>query len=129
METKIKEIEARALADIENAVDLKSLEAVKNEYLSRNSEFTNLKKGMKDLSPEQKPIIGALINKVSATLNDLIESKKDIFYKKELNEKLLKEKIDVTLDGEYVPPPRVYMKTAGTSKERICLDRMRQRPE
>lgn len=108
METKIKEIEAKALADIENAVDLKSLEAVKNEYLSRNSEFTNLKKGMKDLSPEQKPIIGALINKVSTTLNDLIEQKKDIFYKKELNEKLLKEKIDVTLDGEYVPIGHVH---------------------
>ena len=108
METKIKEIEARALADIEQATDLKSLEAVKNEYLSRNSEFTNLKKGMKDLSPEQKPVIGALINRVSTTLNDLIEQKKDIFYKKELNEKLLKEKIDVTLDGDYVPIGHVH---------------------
>jgi len=108
METKIKEIEAKALADIEKATDLKSLEAVKNEYLSRNSEFNILKKGMKDLSPEQKPIIGALINKVSNTLNGLIEEKKDIFYKKELNEKLLKEKIDVTLDGEYVPVGHVH---------------------
>ena len=108
METKIKEIEAKALSEIEKATDLKSLEAVKNEYLSRNSEFNNLKKGMKDLTPEQKPIIGALINKVSDTLNSLIEAKKDVFYKKELNEKLLKEKIDVTLDGEYVPLGHVH---------------------
>ena len=50
METKIKEIEQKALSDIEKANDLKSLEAVKNEYLSRNSEFNNLKKGMKDAS-------------------------------------------------------------------------------
>ena len=108
METKIKEIEAKALSEIEKATDLKSLEAVKNEYLSRNSEFNNLKKGMKDLTPEQKPVIGALINKVSNTLNSLIEAKKDVFYKKELNEKLLKEKIDVTLDGEYVPLGHVH---------------------
>ena len=108
MENQIKEIKAKALADIEKAEDLKSLEVVKNEYLSRNSEFNNLKKGMKDLAPEQKPIIGALINEVSNTLNSLIEAKKDIFYKKELNEKLLKEKIDVTLDGEYIPIGHVH---------------------
>lgn len=108
MENRIKEIEQKALIDIEKATDLKSLEAVKNEYLSRNSEFNNLKKGMKDLSNEQKPIIGALLNKVSLTLTNLIEEKKDIFYKKELNEKLLKEKIDVTLDGEYVPIGHVH---------------------
>ncbi len=108
MENKIQQIKDEALKEINNATDLKSLEIVKNTYLSRNSEFNNLKKGMKDLSPEQKPIIGALLNKVSNELTSLIEEKKDIFYKKELNEKLLKEKIDVTLDGDYIPTGKVH---------------------
>ncbi len=108
MENKIQQIKEEALKEINNAADLKSLEAVKNTYLSRNSEFNNLKKGMKDLAPEQKPIIGALLNKVSNELTSLIEEKKDIFYKKELNEKLLKEKIDVTLDGDYIPTGKVH---------------------
>ena len=108
MENKIQQIKDEALREINNATDLKSLEIVKNTYLSRNSEFNNLKKGMKDLSPEQKPIIGALLNKVSNELTSLIEEKKDIFYKKELNEKLLKEKIDVTLDGDYIPTGKVH---------------------
>ena len=99
MENKINEIRNQALLKIEQAVDLKTLEAVKNEFLSRNSEFNNLKKGMKDLPAEQKPIIGALLNKVSNELNSLIEEKNEIFYKKELNEKLLSEKIDVTIPG------------------------------
>ncbi len=94
MENKINEIRQKALLAIENAVDLKSLEAVKNEFLSRNSEFNNLKKGMKDLSPEQKPVIGSLLNKVSNELTELIEEKSSLFYKKELNERLLKEKVD-----------------------------------
>ena len=108
METKINEIRTLALAEIEASVDLKTLEDVKNKYLSRNSEFNNLKKGMKDLTPEQKPVIGALLNKVSNELTSLFEEKKEIFYKKELNEKLLKEKIDVTLDGDYNPIGKVH---------------------
>ncbi len=112
MENKIKEIRQNALLKIEQAKDLKSLEAVKNEFLSRNSEFNNLKKSMKNLSPEQKPVIGALLNKVSNELNSLINEKNDFFYKKELNEKLLSEKIDVTLDGEYISLGHVHPLTS-----------------
>lgn len=108
METKINQIRTQALAEIEKAVDLKTLEEVKNKFLSRNSEFNNLKKGMKDLSAEDKPKIGALLNKVSSELTKLIEEKYEIFYAKELNEKLLKEKIDVTLDGNYIPQGHIH---------------------
>ena len=62
MENKINEIRNLALAEIEATVDLKSLEEVKNKYLSRNSEFNNLKKGMKDLTPEQRPVIARQYN-------------------------------------------------------------------
>lgn len=108
MENKIQQIRSEALQEIEQATDLKSLEIVKNKYLSRNSEFNNLKKGMKDLTPEQKPVIGSLINKVWSELTSLTDSKNEIFYQKELNEKLLKERIDVTLDGDYIPLGHVH---------------------
>ena len=72
MENKINEIRNLAVKEIEQTVDLKTLEVVKNKYLSRNSEFNNLKKGMKDLTPEQRPVIGALLNKVSAELEKMV---------------------------------------------------------
>ena len=108
MENKIEEIRTLALAEIEATTDLKSLEVVKNKYLSRNSEFNNLKKGMKDLTPEQRPVIGALLNKVSAELEKLVAQKNDVFYKKELDDRLLKDKIDVTADGDYVAMGHVH---------------------
>ena len=108
MENKIQEIRNKALEEIEKATDLKSLEVVKNTYLSRNSEFNNLKKGMKDLTPEQRPVVGALLNKVSAELEKFVNEKNEFFYKKELDERLLKEKIDVTLDGDYVALGHVH---------------------
>ena len=108
METKIQQIKQDALAEINSASDLAQLTEIKNKYLSRNSEFNNLKKGMKDLTPEQKPVIGALINQVWSELSSLIEAKNDEFYKKELNAKLEKERIDVTLDGDYIPLGKVH---------------------
>ncbi|MBQ8476822.1 hypothetical protein IJ531_07155 [bacterium] len=108
MENKIQEIRTLALAEIEKANDLKSLENVKNTYLSRNSEFNNLKKGMKDLAPEQRPVIGALINKVWSELENLINAKNEVFYQAELKEKLLKERIDVTLEGNYTPLGHIH---------------------
>ena len=108
MENKINQIRTEAIEKIEKTTNLKELEEVKNQYLSRNSEFNNLKKSMKDLTPEQKPVIGALINKVSNELNTLVTQKNDLFYKKELNEKLLKEKIDITMDGDYIPLGHIH---------------------
>lgn len=108
MENKILEIKANALEEIEKAQDLKSLEEVKNKFLSRNCEFNNLKKGMKDLSPEQRPKIGALLNQISQELTKLIEEKNEIFYKKELNERLFREQIDITLDGNYIPQGHIH---------------------
>lgn len=108
MEQKIQQLRLNALAEIEEAQDLKTLENVKNKYLSRNSEFNNVKKCMKNLTAEQKPVIGALINKTWSELENLINAKNDIFYQKELQEKLLKERIDVTLDGDYIPLGKVH---------------------
>jgi len=108
MENKILEIEARAVSEIEKASDLKQLEEVKNKFLSRNSEFNNLKKGLKDLPNEQKPKIGALLNRISQSLSKMIEEKNEIFYTQELNKKLLAEKIDITLDGNYIPQGHVH---------------------
>ena len=80
MKERLEEIKAKGLEKIENAKTLVELEEVKNQFLSRNSEFNNLKKGMKDLSPEEKPVIGALLNKVSNELNSLINEKNEFFY-------------------------------------------------
>lgn len=108
MENKILEIKSQALEEINKAQDLKTLEEAKNKFLSRNSQFNSLKKGMKDLTPEQRPKIGALLNQISDELTKLIEEKNEVFYKKELNEKLFKEQIDITLDGNYVPQGHIH---------------------
>ena len=52
---------------------------------------------MANLSKEERPIIGALANKVRKEIEERITEKEEILAKKELDEKLQKESIDITL--------------------------------
>jgi len=55
-------------------------------------------RGMGGLSPEERPIIGSLVNEVRDGLEKLIQEKEEKFKtRKELNKKLEAEKIDITL--------------------------------
>ena len=51
------------------------------------SEKENLKKNLKNLSDEDKRTVGALANKITQDLEEMLREKHDIFYQKELNEK------------------------------------------
>ena len=70
METKLHEIHKEALNAVEKIADLTQLEEVRNTYLSRKSELTNIKKNLKDLTNEEKRIIGPLANKISSDIEE-----------------------------------------------------------
>lgn len=118
MKEQLEKIYAEATTDIENASSVKDLEDIKFKYLSRKGEFNEIKKGLKDLSVEDKKIVGSLANEITQKLESSIKNKFKLFYEKELNEKLQKEKIDVTLPGQYVPRGHVHPLTSTTNE--IC---------
>ena len=118
MKEQLEKIYAEATTDIENASSVKDLEDIKFKYLSRKGEFNEIKKGLKDLSVEDKKIVGSLANEITQKLESSIKDKFKLFYEKELNEKLQKEKIDVTLPGQYVPRGHVHPLTSTTND--IC---------
>ncbi len=118
MKEQLEKIYAEATTDIENASSVKDLEDIKFKYLSRKGEFNEIKKGLKDLSVEDKKIVGSLANEITQKLESSIKDKFKLFYEKELNEKLQKEKIDVTLPGQYIPRGHVHPLTSTTNE--IC---------
>lgn len=118
MKEQLEKIYAEATTDIENASSVKDLEDIKFKYLSRKGEFNEIKKGLKALSVEDKKIVGSLANEITQKLESSIKDKFKLFYEKELNEKLQKEKIDVTLPGQYVPRGHVHPLTSTTNE--IC---------
>ena len=108
MKEKLELILKDATKEINNAKSLQDLDNVKLNYLSRKGELNTIKKNLKDLSDEDKRIIGALANKVSNQLEELIASKGEELYKIELNQKLNNERIDITLPSDFRPQGKVH---------------------
>ena len=59
MKDKLNNIYELATKDIEQAQTSADLEDVKLKYLSRKGEFNAIKKGLKDLSDEEKKVKGS----------------------------------------------------------------------
>jgi len=116
MKDKLNNIYELASKDIENAQSSADLEDVKLKYLSRKGEFNSIKKGLKDLSVEDKKIIGSLANEITEKLESALKLKADVFYRKELNEKLKQEKIDITLPSKFVARGKVHPITSTTNE-------------
>lgn len=111
MQQTIENIRKKALDAIENAVNCDNIEEIRVEFLSRKSELNNIKKNLKDLSNEEKRIIGPLANKVTTEIETHLNEKYQALYQKELNAKLEKEQIDVTLPGSYAPYGKTHLLT------------------
>jgi len=70
------------------------LEAWEIQYLGRKSEFNEILKGLKDLSPQEKKIIGPLGNEIKQNLRKIFEETKNLLVEK--NTDWESERIDVT---------------------------------
>src|SRR3990167_2101491 len=88
-----------AKSRITAAKDIAAIQDLRIQYLGKKSELTDLMKQLGQLSPEERPKAGQLINDAKSTIQNLIAEKENHFKSAELNEKLIKEKIDTTLPG------------------------------
>ncbi len=100
MKEKLNEIKETAAARISQALDLKALDAVRVEILSKKSELTRISRGMGSLSPEERPVVGQLVNKVRSEIEDMFEKAASELKAKERAARLAKETIDVTMPGK-----------------------------
>lgn len=116
MKQQLEQIYNDASADIEKAVTSEDIEEIKLKYLSRKGELNSIKKNLKDLSDEDKRIVGAFANEIAQKLDNSVNEKFESIYRVELNEKLQKEKIDITLTGQFTPQGKVHPLTATTNE-------------
>ncbi len=93
--------EAQAALEVANTKD--ALEAVRVEYLGRKGRITGMMRGLKDVSPEERPLVGALANEIQEVLGQALDAKLNTYLQAEIAEKLKAETIDVTMPGTYRP--------------------------
>ena len=102
MKEQIEQIRKTSKEEVENAKDLKELNDLKVKYLGKKGELTTVLRGMGALSPEERPVIGGLVNTVRDELTQAFDNKETELQEKELQQKLEKETIDVTLPANKV---------------------------
>lgn len=97
MKEKIQAIEANAKEEISKVENIQQLNDLKVKYLGKKGEFTLVLRGMGELSPEERPVVGSLVNQARDEVESLIDEKQKTLKKQEMNAKLETEKIDVTM--------------------------------
>ncbi|HIW48739.1 MAG TPA: phenylalanine--tRNA ligase subunit alpha [Firmicutes bacterium] len=100
MKEKLKQIHQAALESLAEVKEAKALDEMKVSLLGKKGELTGILKGMKDLSPEERPVIGELANQVRKDIEEKIEEMKKRLAAEELEKRLEKERIDVTMPGK-----------------------------
>ena len=96
---KLQQILNEAHADIEAAQNSEDINNCRNKYLAKKSELSGMMSVIGTLPPEERKDFGAEVNAVKVEVAKLIEEKGQALQSKELEEKLAKETIDISLPG------------------------------
>lgn len=108
MRNKLEMIQNDAINSIEKVDSLEQLDAIRVRYLGKKGELTQVLRGMGNLSPEERPIIGQFANQVRANLEEKLEGKRRELEEKALSNKLKEETLDVTLPGKRPPHGKLH---------------------
>jgi phenylalanyl-tRNA synthetase alpha chain len=93
------EVLSQALKALAEAQDISQLDEVRVEYLGKKGKFTLQMKELGGLEPDQRRLVGQVINQAKDEFQNQLQAKKDILEAVELNKRLESERIDVTLPG------------------------------
>ncbi len=100
MKEKLEQIKAQALVQIEASDALDKLNEVRVNVLGKKGELTAVLKSMKDVSPEERPKVGQMVNETREEIEKVLEEARARMEKAVREAKLKAEVIDVTLPAK-----------------------------
>lgn len=102
MKNKLNALKDEASLIIQKAATLQEMDEIRVKYLGKKGEFTEISKSMRDLSPEERPAFGQMVNDVKTVITTLIEEKTTEIKNKVKKEQLESETLDISLPGREV---------------------------
>ncbi|MBE6683192.1 MAG: phenylalanine--tRNA ligase subunit alpha [Ruminococcaceae bacterium] len=97
MKAQLESIRTTAVAEIAAAET--SLEEIRIKYLGKKGALTAILRGMGSLTPEERPVIGAVANEVRNCIEEALEIRGAELKKQALARSLAEEKLDVTYNA------------------------------
>ena len=97
--SELETLKAQALAGVSAASQLSDIETLRVRYLGKKGEITALLKGLGQVSQEDRPKMGALINAVKAEVDGAIVERRQVLEVEAEDQSAAANAIDVTLPG------------------------------
>lgn len=97
---KLENIKTNALDEISKCETEQELNNIKSKYMGKKSEFNDVMSEMRNLSNEEKREVGSKSNEIRNEITVALDEKLTFIKDKALNEKLEKDKIDLTLPSK-----------------------------
>ena len=77
MREQLKAIREEAIKQIQDSGNLDKLNDVRVAFLGKKGQLTAVLKGMKDVAPEERPVVGQLVNDTRASIEKALEETKE----------------------------------------------------
>lgn len=100
MKEKLQRILQSASNELESIKTSKELDELRIKFLGKKGEITTLLKSLRDVTAEERPVVGQLINDVRAKIEESLERQRLTLERAALEAKLKSEALDVTMPGE-----------------------------
>ncbi|MBT9140451.1 MAG: Phenylalanine--tRNA ligase alpha subunit [Dehalococcoidia bacterium] len=100
MQKKLREIHNQAVAEIVAVQTEEDLKKIQIRFLGKKGEMTSLLRGMGQLPPEERPLVGGLANQIRDELTNLFAAREEELRSKARQRAMAKEHVDVTLPGK-----------------------------
>ena len=85
MKEKLEQISKETIAKIAEINSMQELQDLRVKVLGKKGELTEILRGMKDLSPEERPVVGALVNTVRDEIEAELLKAEEVLAKKEFD--------------------------------------------
>lgn len=102
MKEQIEKIRIEAERQLQEATEEREVEEIRVCFLGRKGKLTTILKSLKDLPEEARPLIGSLSNQLKKELEIKIFDTLQRLIQKRHEERLTRERIDVTLPGRCI---------------------------
>lgn len=102
LKEKLEEIKNNGLEEIKQAENSNHINDVRVKLLGKKGSITEVLRGMRDLSAEERPKVGSFANKIRDELTEAIANKHEELEAKKLAKRLANETLDVTLPATEV---------------------------
>ena len=116
LEAQLEALRSEAQQAIATASTLDQLEQLRVNYLGKKGQMSGLLRGLGQLSAEDKPRIGAIVNEVKEALQTALERQRTTLQAAQIEALLADETLDVTTPGVYRPLGRVHPLNSTTDR-------------